>query len=224
MRVLRRALILDADGYEAPVFSAEGRLFAVRGNAYENSLAVFEFPSLKCVLATTLGMPSPGYPYPQGWLEQMRAWSRHNIAFGTRPGVLWAGSPTGSLVEVDLDNQQAAGHGVLAGSPVTALSATPAGDLVAATGDGDLVLVSVLTGSAKTHAADAHTARVLVTAFLDATSEAPGDGDLDKYLLVTDGARSWEPNVLDTATTATATDPGWLQLRAAVNHAFARQE
>ena len=177
MRVLRQALILDADGYEAPVFSADGRRFAIRGNAYENSLAVFEFPSLQLVLATTLGMPSPGYPYPQGWLEQMRAWSRHNIAFGAQPSVLWAGTPTGNLVEVDLDNQHAARHDVLAGSPVTALSAALAGNLVAATGEGDLVLMSVLTGSAKTHAADARTSRALVTTFLDATSEVPGYGD-----------------------------------------------
>ena len=65
MRVLRRALILDADGYGTPIFSAGGRHFAIRGNAYGNSLAVFEFPSLDRVLATTLGEPNPGYPYPQ---------------------------------------------------------------------------------------------------------------------------------------------------------------
>jgi hypothetical protein len=72
MRVLRRALILDADGYQTPIFSTDGRHFAIRGNAYENSLEVFEFPSLNRVLATTLGEPNPGYPYPQDWLEQMR--------------------------------------------------------------------------------------------------------------------------------------------------------
>jgi hypothetical protein len=82
--------------------------------------------------------------------------------------------------------------------------------------------MSVLTGSAKTHAADARTSRALVTAFLDATSEV--NGDLEKYLVVTDGARSWEPDALDTVTTATATDPAWLRLRAAVNNAFAQQE
>lgn len=133
MRVLRRGLILDADGYQTPLFSADGRHFAIRGNAYQNSLEVFEFPSLRRVLATTLGEPNPGYPYPQEWLEQMRAWSKHNIAFGLRPGVLWVGTPTGTLVEVDQDDQQSVGHDVLAGSKVTALCATAAGDLIAAT-------------------------------------------------------------------------------------------
>jgi hypothetical protein len=95
MRVLSRALILDCDGYETPVFSADGRHFAIRGNAYDNSVEVFEFPSLTRVLATTLGEPSPGYPYPAEWLAQMRAWSRHNLAFGAEPGVLWVGTPTG---------------------------------------------------------------------------------------------------------------------------------
>ena len=97
MVVLRRALILDADLYETPIFSRDGRyLRAIRGNAYENSLDVFEFPSLDRVLSTTLGEPSPGYPYPPEWVERMMAWSRHNIAFGAQPDVLWVGKPTGS--------------------------------------------------------------------------------------------------------------------------------
>jgi WD40 repeat protein len=45
LRPLRRALVLDCDGYEAPAFSPDGRYLAVRGNAYDNSLEVFEFPS-----------------------------------------------------------------------------------------------------------------------------------------------------------------------------------
>ena len=31
MRILRRALILDADGYETPIFSSDGRRLAIRG-------------------------------------------------------------------------------------------------------------------------------------------------------------------------------------------------
>jgi hypothetical protein len=149
MRVLRRALILDADGYQTPLFSADGRHYAIRGNAYENSLDVFEFPSLDRVLATTLGEPNPGYPYPQEWLEQMRAWSPYNIAFGVQPGVLWIGTPTGTLVEVDLDSQHVVEHDVLAGSPVAGLGLTATGELVVASGGGDLVLLSVPAGSAK---------------------------------------------------------------------------
>lgn len=224
MRVLCRALILDADGYQTPVFSADGRHFAIRGNAYENSLEVFEFPSLVRVLATILGEPSPGYPYPQDWLEQYRAWSRHNIAFAAQPGVLWVGTPAGTLVEVDLDHQHVVEHDVLAGSPVTGLGATAAGELAVASGGGDLVLVSVRAASAKVHAAGSDTLRAMVTAFLDATSEVPDDGHLETHLVVTDGERTWEPDDLAAVTTATATDPTWLQLQAAINNARGQQK
>lgn len=149
MRVLSRALILDCDGYATPVFSLDGRHFAIRGNAYDNSLEVFEFPSLTRALATTLGEPSPGYPYPAAWLEQRRAWSRHNIAFAAEPGVLWVGTPTGALVEIDLDAKHAVAHDVLAGSPVTALCTNADGDVIIATGMGELVLMSVQADSAK---------------------------------------------------------------------------
>ena len=103
LRPLRRALILDCDGYQAPVFSPDGRRFAVRGNAYENSLEVFEFPSLRRVLGLTLGEPNPGYPYPQEWLDGMHAWSRHNAVFGPLPGVLWIGTPEGAVVELGVE-------------------------------------------------------------------------------------------------------------------------
>ncbi|MEV2191722.1 hypothetical protein AB0I02_12100 [Streptomyces phaeochromogenes] len=217
MRVLRRALILDADGYQTPTFSTDGRHLAIRGNAYENSLEVFEFPSLHRVLATTLGEPSPGYPYPPEWLEQMRAWSRHNIAFGAQPGVLWVGTPTGTLIEVDLENQHAVEHDVLAGSPVSGLGAMATGELLIASRGGDLVLLFVRADSAKTQSTDGYTPRAAVTAFLDATSEVPDDGDLETHLVLTDGARTWESDHLATVTAATATDPTWLQLQAAIN-------
>jgi hypothetical protein len=219
MRVLRRALILDADGYKTPIFSADGRRFAIRGNAYENSLDVFEFPSLNRVLAVTLGEPNPGYPYPQEWLEQMRAWSRYNIAFGVQPGVLWVGTPTGVLVEVDLDNQHAVMHDVLAGSPVTGLAATATGELVAASGRSDLALLSVRADSAKAYPADSDTLRTIVTVFMGATCEVPGDGDLETHLVISDGARTWQPGDLAAVITATAADPAWLQLQAAINNA-----
>ncbi|MDX2937527.1 hypothetical protein [Streptomyces ipomoeae] len=224
MRLLRRALILDADGYETPVFSADGRHLAIRGNAYDNSLDVFEFPSLRRVLSTTLGEPSPGYPYPQEWLERMRAWSRHNIAFGTRPGVLWIGTPTGTLVEVDLDDDGAVEHDAPAGSPVSGLGVTATGELVVAGGGGDLVLLSVRADPGKARTTDRDTSRAAVTAFLDATSEVPDDGDLETHLVMTDGTRTWESDDLTTVTTAEATDPTWLRLQAAVNNLHDRGE
>jgi hypothetical protein len=219
MRVLRRALILDADGYQTPAFSTDGRRFAIRGNAYENSLEVFEFPSLSRLLAVTLGEPNPGYPRPQEWLAQMRAWSRHNIAFAARPGVLWVGTPAGALAEVDLDDKHVVTHDALAGCPVTALAATAAGELVAATGGSDLALLSVLTGSTKAPATDSGMARATVTAFLDATAEVPGDGELETHLVISDGTRTWQPDDLAAVITATAADPAWLQLQAAINNA-----
>ncbi|MDW4903959.1 hypothetical protein RB628_01015 [Streptomyces sp. ADMS] len=196
MRVPDRALILDCDGYETPIFSADGRHLAIRGNAYDNSLEIFAFPSLHRVLATTLGEPSPGYPYPPGWLDQMRAWT---------------------LVEVDLETQHTVEHDVLAGSPVSALGAMVTDDLVVAGGGGDLALVSVRAGSAKTQSADGDTSRAAVAEFLDATSEVPDDGDLETHLVVTDGARTWEAEDLAAVTTATATDPTWLQIQASLN-------
>ncbi|WP_255954963.1 hypothetical protein [Streptomyces odontomachi] len=220
LRVLRRALILDADGYGTPVFSPDGRHLAIRGNAYENSLEVFDFPALRRILATTLGEPNPGYPYPQEWLDQMNAWSSQNVAFGGRPGVLWIGTPTGALIEVDLDNEHAVEHDVLAGSPVSALSTTAAGELVVASGGGDLVLVSVPDGSATAGTADGDALRATVTAFSAATSEVPDDGDLETHLVLTDGSRTWESDDLEAVTTATPADPTWLQLRAALNDAL----
>ena len=211
MRILRRALILDADGYESPIFSADGRHLAVRGNNYDNSLDVFAFPTLRRVLKTTLGNGSTS-----------RRWSRHNIAFGAQPGVLWLGTPTGILVELDLDEPHVVEHDVLDGHRVTALDTTPAGDLVVAHADGDLVLLSVAAGPANTQAPDDAAVRTTVRAFLDATSEVPDDGDLYEHVVLTDGVRDWGSDDLETVTTATATDPTWLQLQAAINDARGR--
>lgn len=61
--------------------------------------------------------------------------------------------------------------------------------------------------------------QAIVTAFLDTTSEVPDDGDLETHLVISDGARTWEPDDLATVITATATDLTWLQLQAAINNA-----
>lgn len=112
MRQLRRALILDVDGYGAPLFSADGRHLALRGNAYVDSLDVFAFPSLRRVLHTVL--------------SRDEEWPRHNLAFGKRPGVLWIGTPTGSLIELDLEAGQSVEHQGPTTLAVTALAATAA--------------------------------------------------------------------------------------------------
>ncbi|MBY8854981.1 hypothetical protein K7711_00660 [Nocardia sp. CA2R105] len=223
MRVLRRALILDADCYETPIFSPDGRYLAIRGNAYGNSLAVFEFPSLERVLETTLGEPAPGDHYSPEWIAQMRSWSRHNIAFGARPGTLWIGTPTGTLVEVDLHARSAVEHDVI-GSRVTALTTTATGELVVATAEGDLVLVSVAADATEVVLPEADSLRASVTAFLDSTEDAPADSDLETYAYLTDGQRNWEPEDLAAVTTATSADPSWLQLQAAHNNARDQDE
>ncbi|MER6423783.1 hypothetical protein [Streptomyces sp. NPDC001137] len=225
MRPLRRALILDCDGYETPLFSADGRHIAIRGNAYDHSVEVFEFPSLHRVLATTLGDPSPGYPYPQEWLDQMETWSRHNIAFGLRPGVLWIATPTGALVEVDVETRKAVEHDVLTGSRLSALAATATGELLVAGSGGDLVLLSVLSGSTQTWTTSRDIARAAAVAFLESTAEIPDDGDdLESHLVLTDGTRTWEADDLATVTAADATDPTWLRLQAAINKAQLESE
>ena len=213
LRFLERALILDCDGYEAPVFSADGRHLAIRGNSYDNSVEVFELPSLDRVLATTLGDPSPGYPYPQEWLDQMHAWSRHNLAFAGAPGTLWIGTPAGTLVEAGLDDQHAATHEVLTGR-VTALAATATGELVVAGEAGELLLVSVHADPVEAGS----TAEAVATAFLDSTVDLPDGADLWESLVMTNGSRTWTASDVAETTTADQTDPTWLQIQAAINN------
>lgn len=187
MRLLRRALVLDHDGYAAPSFSPDGLHLAIRGNSYGHSLNVFEFPSLKRVVATDLEPRRAGMNREEQW-AWFCSWSRHNIAFGARPGVLWIGTPDGTLVEMNLDSRQTASHDVLDGSPVTGLAATVGGDLVAATGRGDLALVSVPAGQPTAPAPDVLQAQA--AAFLASTSVVPDDRDLWAHLVVTDGVRT----------------------------------
>ncbi|WFE22897.1 hypothetical protein O7621_06065 [Solwaraspora sp. WMMD937] len=209
LRPLRRVLVLDCDGYETPIFSPDGRYFVVRGNAYEESLEVFEFPSLRRVLGLTLGDPSPGYPYPQERVDNMRAWSRHNVAFGPAPGVLWIGTPEGAVIEFEIDGKRAAEYEALPGSMVTALAAAATGELIVAGRDGTLL---VLSGG---RAGPAEASTAAVTEFLAGTSEA---SVIDMNQLdLTDGSRIWQPSDLQTVTDASDSDPSWLKIRAAMN-------
>ncbi|MBV1851263.1 hypothetical protein [Catellatospora tritici] len=211
MRALRRALILDVDGYEAPVFSADGRHFAIRGNSYGHTLQMFEFPSLTCVMSELLARPGGDEESEGG------TWSRHNVAFGARPGALWVGTPAGTLVEVDVAADAVAVHEVSPGIAITALAATATGAFVAATGDGELMLLAVRDEAVVT---DTDAARAAVAAFTAATVELPDSGDPDdedEGFVLTDGDRVWERDDLESVTAADKTDPTWLQLRAAVN-------
>lgn len=182
-------MTLDADGYMPPVFSPDGRYLAIRGNSYGHSLDAFEFPSLRHVLAADLD-PSRADMSHEEVADWFAAWPRHNIAFGAKPGALWAGTPAGALIETDLNSGQAATHYVLGGSPVTALSATAGGNLIVATGESDLALVSVTAGHRAAPALDALQARA--AAFLAGTSVVPGDRDHYAHLVVKDGLQTWE--------------------------------
>jgi hypothetical protein len=141
------------------------------------------------VLATDLDPQRAGMSHKEvsDWFG---AWPRHNIGFGARTGVLWAGTPTGALIETDLNSGQAATHYVLGCSPVTALSATAGGDLIVATGEGDVALVSETAGHRTAPALDA--LRALAAAFLGGTSVIPDDRDHYAHPVVTDGLPTWE--------------------------------
>jgi len=132
LRVLRRALILDADGYRAPVISPDGRFIAIRGNNYEQLLYVFEFPSLRKLLALPFGEPSPGYPYSPEWLAEQRSWSHHNLAFAADSSLL-IGTPQGIIVQCAPDGSQVVGHDLLDGAAVTALTIGAGGIVLVAT-------------------------------------------------------------------------------------------
>jgi WD40 repeat protein len=172
-RLLRRALVLDADGYEAPVFSPDGGLVAVRGDAYLNHVRVFAFPSLHDALAVVLGEQA-----------QYHAWSRHNVAFAPdAPAALLVGTPDGTVVELDVATRRAVEHPVLPGRRVAALAVTAGGDLLVAAGDG--ALVSLRRPGV---AWPPRGAAERVDAFLETAREVPDD---DAGLELVDGAPAW---------------------------------
>jgi hypothetical protein len=215
LRVLRNAIILDVDYYVAPIFSDDGRYLAVRGNAYVQSLDVFEFPSLRKVLHTALGDPYPGYPYPPEWLAEQATWSHHNIAF-TAPGTLLVGTPKGTLIEIDLDSEQAVERQVCDGE-ISALATLPTGELVLADRAGRLTVMPTPAPGPHHPAATEIGAHDRVAEFLAGTAELPADADLSDALVRTDGVRVWNSGDLDTVTEADDLDPTWLRLQAAIN-------
>jgi hypothetical protein len=156
-----RALVLDADGYGPPMFSPDGQYLAIAGNAYENLLQVFEFPSLRRVLATGLG-------------------ARQAVAFAA--GALWIGVPEGSLAGIDLDGGTIVEHS-LPGSPVTALAATATGELIAAAGR-ELVLLGRATAEPEPDPSR-------VAGFLAMTTEVSDEDDLDEVPATLDPEPAW---------------------------------
>lgn len=223
-RVLRDVIVLDVDGYAAPVFSDDGRYLAVRGNAYVQSLDVFAFPSMRKVLHTTLGAPNPGYPYPPEWLEEQSTWSRYNVAFAPKSAVLLVGTPAGHVIEVDLDGDQVLEHEV-ASAPVSALAIMSTGKLVIADRSGQMH-VRDAPGTSRHGAgpADDLVARANVEEFLAATTELPASADLEAALVRHDGQRTWNSDDLAHVTNAQDDDPTWLRLHAEINTHFTKSQ
>ncbi|WP_203755554.1 PD40 domain-containing protein [Actinoplanes cyaneus] len=207
MRIRSRALVLDADGYETPVWSPDGRRFAVRGNAYVQSLEVYSFPALERQVALTLREPAPAST--PDWTEFALDWLRNDIAFGHDPDVLWMGTPEGALLALDLAAGTATTHPV-GGAGVTALARMASGQLVVADRDGGLVLLSV-PGAPVTPDADG------VAGFLAGTEPIDATGYLWDELERTDGVRTWRDDDLARVVEANDDDPTWLRLQAAIN-------
>ncbi|SFQ21798.1 PD40 domain-containing protein [Amycolatopsis rubida] len=208
LRFRDRALILDGGGYGLPVFSPDGRHLAIRGDDPGHLVLVFEFPSLRRVRKTTFSVPEPDSIDDMNWVAEYRSWAWHNIAFGTRPGALWIGTPSGTVLELDVERGRTTEHKLLR-SAVTALAATSSGDLVVA-GDGELALVPV---PGPRTVADPAT----VAEFLASTAEIPGDGLPEDHVVHTDGISTWGQEDLATITEAAPGDPHWLQTRAWLN-------
>ncbi|MFD8482883.1 hypothetical protein [Kitasatospora sp. NPDC059673] len=179
MRQLRHALVFTADGYGTPLFSANGRHLAIRGNSYFESVDVFAFPSLRRVLTRTFSE------------DQSEPWPPDNLAWDARPGVLWIGTPTGSLLELDVEAQETTEHAFPADAPVSALAATASGDLLVARTNGELALLSVRPAAPVPEPTDD------VTVFLAETDEVPLEGELEEHLVYTDGGGTWEYQELD---------------------------
>ncbi|MBU2669864.1 hypothetical protein KOI35_40775 [Actinoplanes bogorensis] len=208
MRIRGRALVLDADGYETPVWAPDGRRFAVRGNSYVQSLDVYSFPGLERQLALTLREPAPAST-PPDWTEFALDWLRRDIAFGHDPDVLWIGTPEGALLALDLAAGTVTAHPV-GDAGVTALARTASGQLVVADRDGCVALLSV-PGVPVAPDSDG------VAAFITGTEPIDATGYLWDELELTDGVRTWRDDDLDRVVEADDDDPTWLRLQAAIN-------
>lgn len=159
LRIQRKSLVLDFDGYRRPLFSPDGRYLAIRGNSYAHLLYLFAFPSLNQVGEIPLQDP---HPYGE---HTARGWAWDNIAFD-RSGALWIATPDGSLVRHDLDTQAEQEFPVLDGTRITGLGTVATGHLVVAAGP-EMLLVAPPAGLQRT--ADP----AVVQAFLRASEDLP---------------------------------------------------
>ncbi|GAA4010094.1 hypothetical protein GCM10022247_35310 [Allokutzneria multivorans] len=171
-RLQRLMVVLGNDAYQPPIFSSDGRFFAIRGNAYGETLTAFEFPSLEKVLHEEFdGTEDDG-------------WWRNDITFGAKPGALWVGTPTGALWSYDLVAGTKTEHGVLTGHQVTAIGCTSLGHLVIGCDNGEILLASISDGAAADHPIDPDAVRTDVAAFLAATEDVPADiDDVESFLI-----------------------------------------
>ncbi|GAB3250674.1 WD40 repeat domain-containing protein [Kineosporia babensis] len=207
---LRAALILDADGYRKPVFSPDGRFLAIRGNAYQDLLSLYAFPTLEEIVRLPLDALLPE-GHPEG------NWSGNEIAFD-RYGTLWIGTPVGEIVLLDLEHDNAEKFPVPGGFPVLGVALLATGQLLV-TGERDLVLVEPTEPTAEAAEADP----ALVQAFIAGTEALPEGSALPDSLTLHDGRRSWDGSELAVVTSAEDTDPMWLRARAGINQALQQE-
>ena len=178
-----RVLLLDADGYGPPLLSTSGRYLAFRGNAYEASVQVFELPTLRLARGIHLSRPNPGWPYPQDWIDELHTWAYHNVTF--LDDTLLIGTPTGTVVSIDVDTGSASEHELAPGTRITAVAATADRRLLVATDGGD-----ILTCTVRSAPKGASARPDPVADFLAATHPVAADR-LDEDAEISDGIHTW---------------------------------
>ena len=126
------------------------------------------------------------------------------------------GSPTGRVLQIDLAGGPDVDHDVDGVDSISALTVTAAGEVLLGTGSGDLLLFRKFGQATTGTQVDLGPGRARVAAFVAATTDLPDDADLDDDLELTDGVSSWAGQELAGLTTASESDPVWLQMKAAI--------
>jgi WD40 repeat protein len=142
LQPLRRALMMDVDGYEGLSFSPRGERFLFRGNAYDNACYLYDFPSLRvrCVLFFE-GRKELEKKLPVSW--QRRRWSFFESAdFAPDGSSVLVGLSSGRLIDFELASQMVRSNVLLLDHPICSLRVRH--------GDG-LLAVSDFTGLLQIH-------------------------------------------------------------------------
>lgn len=219
IETLRRALVLDADGYCDLTFSPRGDRFLFHGNAYEGFCQVHAFPSLERVCIVPL----------DGWKETLEkrlppSWNDYcpffeSLAFSPDNEGLLIGLRSGHLVDLDLRTLEPRDHVLLLDRPLSAFRVRAHDGLLAVTDlDGLLRLYQLPHPAAHPDT----TSRPLTRSFVDATAPATRYAPWDD-LSLTDGLREWSDASLDTSDLPDSA-PTWARLGAALRACVASED